>query len=60
MLLKIFGAVSALSAVAAGFGCRGLAWLWVAPLVFAGTFLACLVLAFLFLWLAASQASTTT
>ena len=49
MLLKIFAAVSAVSALAAGFGRQGLAWLWVVPLAFAGSFLACLVLAFLFL-----------
>ena len=53
MLLKIFAAVSAVSALAAGFGCQGLAWLWVVPLAFAGSFLACLVLAFLFLFVAA-------
>ena len=49
MLLKIFAALSAASALLAGFGCRGLAWLWVVPLAFMGSFLACLVLAFLFL-----------
>ena len=51
MLLKIFYALSALVAVWAGFCCEGMAWLWVAPLAFAGGFLACLILAFLFLWL---------
>ena len=54
MLLKIFAALSAVSAFAAGIGCRGFAWLWVVPLAFAGSFLACLVLAFLFLFAAAA------
>ena len=53
MLLKIFAAVSAVCALAAGFGCQGLAWLWMVPLTFAGCFLGCLVLAFLFLFVAA-------
>ena len=54
MLLKIFAALSAVSALAAGFGCSGISWLWVVPLAFAGSFLACLVLAFLFLFAAAA------
>ena len=37
MLLKIFAVLSAASALAAGLGCEGLAWLWVAPLTFLGT-----------------------
>ena len=49
MLLKIFAVLSAASALAAGLGCEGLAWLWVAPLTFLGTMLGLLVLAFLFL-----------
>ena len=52
MLLKIFAVVSAAFAGLAGIGCEGLAWLWVVPLTFAGSFLGLLVLAFLFLWLA--------
>ena len=38
MLLKIFAAVSAVAALAAGFGSEGLTWLWVAPLTFVGSF----------------------
>ena len=49
MLLKIFAALSAASAVAAGLGCNGLSWLWVAPLTFLGSLIGWLVLAFLFL-----------
>ena len=56
MLLKIFAALSAALAVLAGFGCGGYAWLWVVPLTFAGSFLALLVLAFLFLWAASALA----
>lgn len=56
MLLKIFAALSAAAAVLAGFCCEGLSWLWVAPLTFAGSFLACLVLAFLFLWVMSALA----
>ena len=50
MLLKIFAALSAASALAAGLGCSGMRWLWVVPLTFAGSLLGWLVLAFLFLW----------
>ena len=49
MLLKIFAAVSAVAALAAGFGSEGLTWLWVAPLTFVGSFVGCLLLAFVFL-----------
>lgn len=53
MLLKIFAVLSALAAVLTG--CLGdafksIAWLWVLPLTFAGTFVGLLVLAFAVLW----------
>ena len=54
MLLKIFAVLSAVAAIAAGFGCGGLSWLWVVPLTFVGSLLGWLVLAFLFLWAVSS------
>lgn len=59
MLLKIFAAISAVSAVLAGFGCEGHAWLWAVPLTFAGSFVGLLVLAFLFLWIVSAQAKNS-
>lgn len=59
MLLKLFAALSALTAVLTGYfsdSFESLSWLWVLPLTFAGSFLACLVLAFLFLWLMSALA----
>lgn len=50
MLLGIISAVSALGALGACFGGGwGLHWLWMLPVVFAGSFLGCILLAFLFL-----------
>ena len=58
MLLKIFAAVSAVVAVLVGLGCEGLSWLWAVPLTFAGCFVGCLVLAFLFIWLLSALVKT--
>ena len=54
MLLKIFAALSAVTAVVTNLDCFGLAWLWAVPLTFIANFLGWLVLAFLFLWAVSS------
>ena len=50
MLVKLFTAISAVFALVAGLNCRAMTWLWVAPLTFLGSFVGCLVVAFLFVW----------
>ncbi len=53
MLLKLFTALSALISMLTGYFCgafASLAWLWVLPLTFAGSYVLLLVLAFLTLW----------
>ena len=54
MLLKIFAALSAVTAVVTNLDCFGLTWLWAVPLTFIANFLGWLVLAFLFLWAVSS------
>lgn len=61
MLLKIFAALSALTAVLTGYlsdAFAGFAWLWVLPLTFAGAFVGLLVLAFLVLWAVSATVKT--
>lgn len=50
MLLKLFAVLSALAAVLTGISLGGTAWLWAVPLVFCGSYVLLLVLAFLVLW----------